>query len=132
MSQNSHVQVIKPETGEILIEKARWCQRWSCHWRGLQFRRHLGTREALILAYPSESIPWTAIHMLFVFFPLAAVWIDAQQRVVWTQLAQPWRLYYASPSPARYVLEASPEILHRVMIGDRLEFIPLPLPSTIK
>ena len=129
MSRNSFVSVVKAETGEILVERARWCQGWFWRWRGLQFKRDLAPGEALILVYPIESIAATTIHMLFVFFPMAAIWINGQQRVTWTQLARPWRLYYASPSPARYVLEAAPEVLVRIAIGDRLEFVPCLDPS---
>jgi hypothetical protein len=38
------------------------------------------------------------------------------------QLARPWRPFYASPTPARYVLETSPEFLNRVAVGDELDF----------
>jgi uncharacterized membrane protein (UPF0127 family) len=61
--------------------------------------------------------------MFFVFFPITAVWINAQGVVTSAQLAKPWRPYYASPTPARYVLETAPEFLSNISVGDEVEFI---------
>jgi uncharacterized membrane protein (UPF0127 family) len=90
--------------------------------RGLQFRRNLKPGEALILVKDKDSIANTSIHMFFVFFPIAAVWINSKGKVTSAQLAKPWRPYYASPEPAAYVLETSPDLLDKVSIGDYLDF----------
>jgi uncharacterized membrane protein (UPF0127 family) len=79
--------------------------------------------EALILVKAKDSIANSSIHMLFVFFPIAAVWINSAGRVTSTQLAKPWHLYYASTEPACSVLETSPAILERVQVGDEVDFI---------
>ncbi len=62
--------------------------------------------------------------MFFVFFPIAAVWVDGEGQITSAQLAKPWRPYYASPAPARYVIETSPEFLGRIAVGDKLDFVP--------
>jgi uncharacterized membrane protein (UPF0127 family) len=92
---------------------------------GLQFRLRLKQGEAIILANPKQGVTASSIHMFFVFFPIAAVWINEKGHITSTQLAKPWRPYYASPKPARYVLETSPEFLERVSVGDRVDFISL-------
>jgi uncharacterized membrane protein (UPF0127 family) len=117
------VNVVRRDTGEVLLEAARWCDSWFCKLRGLQLRRNLQPGEALILVHPKEGIRSTSIHMLFVFFPIAAVWIDRQGVVTSAQLARPWRPYYAPPIPACYVLETAPEFLNQIAIGDEVEFI---------
>jgi uncharacterized membrane protein (UPF0127 family) len=61
--------------------------------------------------------------MFFVFFPIAAVWINNQGVVTSAQLAKPWRPFYASPTPARYVLETEPEFLNKISVGDEVDFI---------
>jgi hypothetical protein len=88
----------------------------------LQFRLGLKPGEALILVKPSDSVLNSSIHMFFVFFPIAAVWINNQGRVTSAQLAKPWRPYYASPEPARYVLETSPDFLNHIAVGDEVDF----------
>lgn len=118
-----HVRVVQRADGAVVAERARWCSDAWCRLRGLQLRRPLRSEEALLLVHPADSVALSAIHMFFVFFPIAAVWIESGGRVVGAQIARPWRPYYAAPSPARYVLEARPEIMDRVKVGDELDFI---------
>jgi uncharacterized membrane protein (UPF0127 family) len=61
--------------------------------------------------------------MFFVIFPIAAIWIDSMGCVTSAQLAKPWRPYYASPKPAQYVLETSPDFLSQVEEGDEFNFV---------
>jgi uncharacterized membrane protein (UPF0127 family) len=123
MSKKGYVRVVRRGSGEALVEAARWCgSRW-CRLVGLQFRRRLRPGEAIILAKEKDSVAASSIHMFFVFFPIAAVWINSQGRVTSAQLAKPWRPYYASPEPACYVLEAEPEALERFCVGDEVEFV---------
>ena len=123
MSKRKNVSIIHRETGQVLIESARWCSSRLCRLRGLQFRRNLKSGEALILVKDKDSIANTSIHMFFVFFPIAAIWINSKGKVTSAQLARPWRAYYASPEPATYVLETSPDFLEEVAIGDNLDFV---------
>ena len=123
MAKNKLVRVTKLETKEVLIESARWCSSRLCRLRGLQFRRHLNTGEALILVKDKDSIANSSIHMFFVFFPIAAIWVNRKGKVTSAQLALPWRPYYASPEPASYVIETSPKFLEQIQVGDVLEFL---------
>lgn len=123
-SRTAWVQVTRADTGEVLVARARWCDSAWCRLMGLQFRGHLAPDEGLLLVHPRPGILETSIHMFFVFFPIAAVWIDDAGQVTSAQLARPWRPYYASRQAARYVLEARPALLERVAEGDRLLFDP--------
>jgi uncharacterized membrane protein (UPF0127 family) len=123
MSKKNTVSILNRETGQVLIESARWCSSRLCRLRGLQFRRNLKSGEALILVKDKDSIANTSIHMFFVFFRIAAIWINSKGKVTSAQLAKPWRPYYASPEPATYVLETSPDILDKVAVGDNLDFV---------
>lgn len=123
MPHNNNVQVINKETREILIESARWCASRICRLIGFQFRRRLNPGEALILAKDKDSIGSSSIHMFFVFFPIAAIWINSNGKITSAQLAKPWRPYYASPEPACYVLETSPDFLEKISVGENLEFV---------
>lgn len=118
-----HMDIVRRNTGEILFQRARWCSSRWCRFRGLQFRRALKPGEALVLVHPDESILQSSIHMFFVLFPIAAIWIDSMGRVTSAQLAKPWRPYYASPRPAQYVLETSPDFLPQIEVGDEFNFV---------
>lgn len=123
MGRHKYVDVVRRESGETLLRSVRWCSSRWCRFRGLQFRRRLHSAEAILLVHQQESVLQSSIHMLFVFFPIAAIWIDSMGRVTSAQLARPWRLFYASSAPAQYVLEGHPDLLGRVTVGDELNFI---------
>ena len=118
-----NVDIVRLNSGEIMFQQVRWCSSRWCRFRGLQFRRKLNPGEALLLVHPDDSLLQSSIHMFFVFFPIAAVWIDSMGRVTSAQLAKPWRPYYASPKPAQYVLETSPDFLTQVEVGDEFNFV---------
>jgi uncharacterized membrane protein (UPF0127 family) len=106
--------------GQVVLARVRWCKSFFCRLRGLMFRRSLPPDEGLLLVEGKASIAATSIHMFFVFFPIAAIWLDDSFRVVDAKLAKPFRPFYAARAPARYVLEATPDLLDRVAIGDQL------------
>jgi uncharacterized membrane protein (UPF0127 family) len=108
--------------GERLLGHVRRCASFLCRLRGLTFRRTLGDDEGVLLVGRQESRADTAIHMFFVFFPIAAIWVDRTGRVVDAQLARPFRPLYVPRASARDVLEGPPTLLERVQIGDQLRF----------
>jgi uncharacterized membrane protein (UPF0127 family) len=108
--------------GQPLLNRVKWCASFGSKLRGLMFRRSIASDEGLVLAENRSSITATSIHMFFVYFDIAAIWLDEQQRVVHKVRAKSWRPYYASPQPARYVLEGPPALLDQVMMGETLRF----------
>jgi len=85
-------------------------------------RRRLTVGEGILLVEPFASRAGTAIHMLFMLFPIAVIWINTEFIVVDKTLAKPWLLAYVPRIPAQYTLEASPELLERIPVGTQLEF----------
>ncbi len=106
--------------GKVVLARVKWCRSFLCRLRGLTFRRRLPAEEGLLLVEGKASIATTAIHMFFVFFPIAAIWLDDSFRVVDAKLARPFHPFYAPRAPARYVLEATPTLLYQIAIGDQL------------
>ena len=123
MSKGKTVDIVDRETRKIIIKSVRWCSSRLCRLRGLQFRRKLNKGEALILVKDKDSIANSSIHMFFVFFSIAAIWIDQKGKVTSVQHAKPWRPYYASPNPASYVIETSPDYLEKFSVGDYVDFV---------
>ncbi|HEY88444.1 MAG TPA: hypothetical protein G4N98_01745 [Thermoflexia bacterium] len=108
------------EDGAALPWQVRRCDTFRCRLRGLMFRRALRPQEALLFMEKVESRVATTIHMFFVVFPIGVIWLAADGTVVDKQLARPFRPYYAPCVPAQYYLEAAPEILEAVTLGERL------------
>jgi uncharacterized membrane protein (UPF0127 family) len=86
------------------------------------FRRALDPDEAYVFVCHRESIADTSIHMFFVFYPIAVLWLDARKRVVDAVLAKPFLPYYAPRQAAQYYVECVPEVMDRIHLGDELEF----------
>ncbi len=115
----------RADTGEVLLERVKWCASFWCRLRGLMLRAPLASDEGLLIVYGGESVAGTSIHMFFMRFDIAAVWLDSEFRVVSATLAKAWRPYYASRQPAQYVLEAPPALLEQIHVGDRMVFDPM-------
>ena len=107
---------------EWLPVRARRCDSFLCRLRGLTFRRHLGAEEALLLVGDKEGRLETGIHMFFVFFSIAAVWLDGEGRIVDAVIARPFRPFYLPCGPAKDVLEGPPSLMMQVSKGDVLRF----------
>jgi uncharacterized membrane protein (UPF0127 family) len=78
--------------------------------------------KGLIIVENRESTISTSIHMMFMNYDIAAIWINSQMEVVDLQIAKRWRLSYAPQAPAQFVLEAHPSRLGEFSIGDVLKF----------
>jgi uncharacterized membrane protein (UPF0127 family) len=108
-------------TGQIIATEVKWCNTFFSKGRGLMFRCAIGEDEALVFVESKESIGLTSIHMFFVFFPIAVLWLDTEKKVVDKKLARPFRPCYAPQRPAQYFIEGHPNILGKVQLGDHLE-----------
>jgi uncharacterized protein len=108
--------------GQPLLHRVKWCASFGSKLRGLMFRRSIAADEGLVLVETRSSIAATSIHMFFVPFDIAAIWLNENFQIVHKTLAESWRPYYASPKPARYVLEGPPALLECVTIGEVLRF----------
>ncbi|MGH2537894.1 MAG: DUF192 domain-containing protein [Candidatus Promineifilaceae bacterium] len=122
MSGPEYRRVVHAGSGRVLVEKARWCDGFGSRLRGFTFRRRLSAGEGLVLVEAAEGRASAGITMLFVFFALGVVWLDSAGRVVDSVVARPWRISYLPQAPARYILEARPEIVAEVRLGDQLSF----------
>lgn len=118
------VSVSNKANGETILPRARWCSSFLCRLRGLTFRRRIAATDSLVLVERTDSKSATSIHMFFVFFSIAAIWIDSNGQIVDKHVARPFRPIYVPDKPARYVLETPPELFGQFNIGDQIEFHP--------
>jgi len=115
-------QIIHQESGQVFVERARWCDGFFSKMRGFTFRRRLEPGEGLVLVENSEGKVSAGVTMLFCFMDLGVVWVNAEGRVVDTALAKPWRLSYMPKASAQYVVETDPSLLELIAEGDHLHF----------
>ncbi len=114
--------LVNQSTGKTLARHVVLCNTFWRRLKGLMFKRTLPVDCAYLFVYGRESIAETSIHMFFVPFPIAVIWLDRERRVVDKVLARPWRPYYAPQRAAQYFVEGVPELLAHVSAGDQLSF----------
>ena len=114
--------LINRTTGQPLAPKVRLCNTFWRRLRGLMFRRRLDPEAAYVFVTARESIAESTIHMFFVFFPIAVLWLDAQKRVVDMALARPFYPFYAPRRPAQHFIEGAPGLLDQIHVGDELDW----------
>ncbi len=113
--------LVNRTTGEVLACRVVRCDTFWRRLRGLMFRAPLPREEVYLFLLERESVLDAAIHMLFVFFPIAVIWLDRGQRVIGMRKALPWRPFYAPPRPAAAFVEGHVSLLSRVREGDQLD-----------
>lgn len=100
----------------------KYCDSFLTQLRGFTLRPSLAREEGLVLVGTRDSRLDSSIHMLFVSFDLAVIWINSNMQVVDKVLAKSWRPAYFSKQPAKYVLEVHPDRWEEFQIGDMVQF----------
>ena len=88
----------------------------------MTLRTPIARDEGLLLVGTRDSRLDSSIHMLFVFFDLAVIWINSDMKVVDKIIAKSWRPAYFSKEPAKYVLEIHPDRWENFQVGDAVQF----------
>lgn len=100
--------------------EARYCNTFLCRLRGLMFTPSIDPQEGLLMVQTSQDRINAAIHMFFMNYDLAVIWLDRSLKVVDVQTARRWRPAYTPAHPALYVLEAHPDRAADFHTGDQV------------
>jgi uncharacterized membrane protein (UPF0127 family) len=102
--------------------EACFCDTFLCRLKGLMFSSNISTEAGVLLVERRDSRLDAAIHMFFVNYELAVIWINGQKQVVDKRVAYRWRPFYMPSVSARYILEIHPNRIHDFLIGDIIDF----------
>ena len=102
--------------------QVKYCDTFLTQLRGFTFRSDLARDDGLVLVGKRDSRVDSSIHMFFVSFDLAVIWINSDMQVVDKVLARSWKPAYFSKQPAKYVLEVHPDRWDEFQVGDRVKF----------
>jgi uncharacterized membrane protein (UPF0127 family) len=102
--------------------RVKYCDTFLTQLRGFTFRSELARDDGLVLVGKRDSRVDSSIHMFFVSFDLAVIWINSNMQVVDRVLARSWKPAYFSKQPAKYVLEVHPDRWDEFQVGDRVQF----------
>jgi uncharacterized membrane protein (UPF0127 family) len=86
------------------------------------FHPGLGNFEGILLVEESESRINSSIHMFFMRFDIAVIWINSKFQVVDVQIARKWHPFYIPAAASKFTLETHPDRLSDFRIGDILSF----------
>ena len=100
--------------------RVKYCDTFFSKGLGAMFKKYLQPDEGLILVDSQESRMNAGIHMLFMNFDLAVLWLDQNWVVVDKVLARKWRPMYLPQAPAQYVAELHTDQFDNFQIGDQL------------
>jgi uncharacterized protein len=90
--------------------------------KGLMFTPEIGNYQGLLFVESTPSRINTAIHMFFMNYDIAVIWLDKNKVVLDKALAKKWHPAYIPSRPAVYVLETHPNRLTDFSIGDILNW----------
>ena len=102
--------------------RVKYCDTFLTQLRGFTFRSDLAREDGLVLVGKRDSRVDSSIHMFFVSFDLAVIWINSDMQVVDKVLAKSWKPAYFSKMPAKYVVEVHPDRWDEFQVGDRVKF----------
>jgi Uncharacterized conserved protein len=90
--------------------------------KGLMFSRRIPDNYALV--FVMKKAQKVSLHMLFVNYPIDAVFLDEQKRVIKTDSMQPWIGTCSCKAKVKYIIETSHGKSDKlgISIGDKFEF----------
>lgn len=112
------VRIVNARTGEPLADRVTVADSFWSRFRGLMLRRPLEPGEGLLIE------PCSSIHMLLMRFPIDAVFIDRERRVIRVARGvRPW-VGIAAARGARAVIELPAGSASGLTEGEVLGFEP--------
>ncbi len=108
--------------GKKLIKKTKIADNLFLRFKGLMFEDKKNFDYALIFKFPKASKIGTSLHMLFVFFPIDVLFLNAEKKVVDKTTMNPWQLNYTPKKEAKYVIEIPKGKGKEVKISDLIEW----------
>jgi uncharacterized protein len=117
------VRIINLTRPAQAVLRVRVCDTFLSRFRGLMLTPAVDPHGGILLDEKSNSRVNTAIHMFFMNYDIAAVWIDADLTVVDCAIARRWQPYYAPKRPARYILEIHPDRINDFHPTDRVKLL---------
>lgn len=98
----------------------KFCESFTSRLKGLMFSKKIPLDQGIILVENKESKVNTSIHMMFMNFNLAVLWLDKELVVVDKVLAKRWVPIYMPKFRAKYVVELHSNQFSNFSIGDQL------------
>lgn len=112
--------ILKPN-GELIASDVEFAEGIISQSKGLMFRKGIAERYALVFILPSPRS--VSVHMLFVFFPIDVLFLDAEKKILTATRLKPWIGLTQSPKETKYIIEMPAGSIerHRLIPGERIK-----------
>ena len=109
-------------TGKIIASDMEFARSIISQTLGLMFRKKIPDDYALIFVLRKKSK--ASLHMLFVNFPIDAIFLDENKKVVKASNLRSWIGTCSSGSKVKYIIETNPGTVERngIKPGDIFSF----------
>jgi len=108
-------RLVNVTSGTVLVEDLELADTWWRRFRGLMMRRRLAPDSGLLIA------PCASIHMMWMLFPIDAIWLDREHRVMKVSRAiPPWLGAARGGKSSHAVVELPRGAAATVQRGDQL------------
>ncbi len=98
----------------------KYCDTFFSKFKGLMFSKELKPDSGIIIVEQNESRINTAIHMMFMNYDIAVLWLNKDMVIIDKVLAKKWNPYYSPSIPAQFVVELHPSRFSDYAIGEQL------------
>ena len=107
-------------SGKKITAKVRVADTSFKRFKGLMLERGKNFDYALVFLLPRETRAGASLHMLFVFFPIDVLFLDAGKKVVDKATLHPWALNYTPKKAAKFIVELPAGKASQVKLGEKI------------
>lgn len=108
--------------GKTIMKKVKLATTPLERMKGLMFEDEKKFNYALVFTSPNEGKLESSLHMMFVFFPIAAVFLDSNKIVVDKTTLTPFTVNYTPKKAAKYVIELPVKEAKVIKIKDKVSW----------
>jgi len=113
--------MILKHNGMLIASKVDLAKNYYEKVLGLMFRRSIPQDYALLFMFDKPGV--VGIHMLFMRFPIAAIFLDEDKKIVATAVLKPW-IGFKQIKEVQYLIEMNRNTIEKygLKIGDVINF----------
>ena len=106
-----------------VISRVKLAEGFFGKFKGLMFERKERFDYALVFDFDGEKKTGASIHMMFVFFPIDAVYLNAEKEVVdIARSLKPFAINYTPKKKSAFLIELPEGYAKGISIRDKLEW----------
>jgi uncharacterized membrane protein (UPF0127 family) len=113
--------MILKHNGMLIAGKVDLAENYYDKVLGLMFRRSIPQNYALLFMFKKPGV--VGVHMLFMRFPVAAIFLDEDKKILAATVLKPWTGFKQIKN-VQYLIEMNPKTIEKygLKIGDVINF----------